>query len=159
MKTRNGFISNSSSSSFILALDKRPGSPKEAYQLMFPDGEPVVEDPWTEALIPGMDIATRVFTDLQKTESMMPAQLTARAMSGRVVADDTPESPDSDNDKTWAQHIETLKEHARQSVDNLITQHPNSDFYIVVYSDKRGEGAMEHGDIFRHVPHVQISHH
>lgn len=39
MKTRSGFISNSSSSCFILFLDKRPKSASEVRELLFP-GEP-----------------------------------------------------------------------------------------------------------------------
>ena len=40
MKTRIGFVSNSSSSSFVIALPKKPKTFGELYDMMFPDVDP-----------------------------------------------------------------------------------------------------------------------
>lgn len=39
MKIRNGFVSNSSSSSFIVSFDKKPSSAEELREILFGDKE------------------------------------------------------------------------------------------------------------------------
>jgi hypothetical protein len=52
---------------------------------------------------------------------------------------------------------------ARQiaKVDAEVFLEDNKEAYIVIlsYADDGGECTLEHGDIFRNVPHIQISHH
>lgn len=38
MKVRTGFVSNSSSASYILALDRKPETTSELHEIMFPEG-------------------------------------------------------------------------------------------------------------------------
>jgi len=66
MKTRNGFVSNSSSSSFVVAFPKEPKSFEDVFQMMFNSKEGRIQ---FYDFIDGMSytqIATRVWGDLQK---------------------------------------------------------------------------------------------
>lgn len=48
MKKRNGFVSNSSSSSFLLFLDKIPESVEEVKALLFAPSETAYLNPYTD---------------------------------------------------------------------------------------------------------------
>lgn len=65
MKTRNGFVSNSSSSSFVVAFPSKPNSSKEVYKMMFNGKEGGIQ-PYD--FIDGMShnqIAERVWEDIK----------------------------------------------------------------------------------------------
>lgn len=66
MKTRNGFVSNSSSSSFVVAFPKKPENEEEVYQMMF-NGKDGLINPYPEfyTTMTHREIASRVFEDLQ----------------------------------------------------------------------------------------------
>jgi len=63
MKTRIGLVSNSSSSSFILVLSKKPESVEEVFKLMF-NGVPGIVKYYDYSMT-RIEIAERVFSDLQ----------------------------------------------------------------------------------------------
>lgn len=69
MKIRNGFVSNSSSSSFIVAFPKDPESEKELHDIMFPYGEMTFR---TYNSSPGFSsrvIVDKVFNDIKDRDS------------------------------------------------------------------------------------------
>lgn len=66
MKTRNAFVSNSSSSSFIVAFPREPTSAEEVFQIMFNGEDEAIEfysDP-----VPHKAIANQVWRDIQKPD-------------------------------------------------------------------------------------------
>ncbi len=66
MKTRNGFVSNSSSSSFVVAFPKKPKSVEDVHKMMF-DGEDGRIQPYD--FVDGLSysqIAKRVWDDIKK---------------------------------------------------------------------------------------------
>ncbi len=65
MKIRNGFVSNSSSSSFIVAFEKLPESVDETKQMLFGDDKTVY---WNDEIESANVIAARVFDNIQATE-------------------------------------------------------------------------------------------
>ena len=67
MKIRQGFVSNSSSSSFIIAFKDVPESAREMLDTLFPGGEAIVKCYDHEMFT--TDIAEQVFADIQKKDS------------------------------------------------------------------------------------------
>ena len=59
MKTRNGFVSNSSSSSFIVAFPYKPKNAKEVLDIMFDGKEGSINE------LTYSEISTRVFNDIK----------------------------------------------------------------------------------------------
>jgi len=65
MKTRNGFVSNSSSSSFIVVFPKKPTTEKQVHKLLFNGSEGSLNTDYYDSK-PYADIAAQVFNDLKK---------------------------------------------------------------------------------------------
>jgi len=70
MKIRNGFVSNSSSSSFVVAFPHKPNSVEEVYKMMFNTREGGVDHPYSsfDDLIEGMSharISEKVWDDIK----------------------------------------------------------------------------------------------
>jgi hypothetical protein len=65
MKIRNGFVSNSSSSSFIVALNKKPESAQEVMSIL---DLPEYISPYQDQVLPAERVAGLVFDDIQSYE-------------------------------------------------------------------------------------------
>jgi hypothetical protein len=48
---------------------------------------------------------------------------------------------------------------AMGDAEAFMQDHPDSHIVLVSYADDGGDALMEHGNIFRNLPYVQISHH
>ena len=50
---------------------------------------------------------------------------------------------------------------AKIDMSNFMEDNKNKFIFIIEYADENGsiEGTMEHGDIFRNVPHIRINNH
>ena len=68
MKTRNGFVSNSSSSSFIIVLPKKPKSKEETHQFLFNGVDGQIGLDYYDDEVSYSEVAERVFNDIQKTK-------------------------------------------------------------------------------------------
>ncbi len=168
MKTRNGFVSNSSSSSFIVAFDTVPTSAKELQSMLFgeqeyyPDPYPCEHVGWDAWSC--QEIAEIVFRDMKDGPSAM------------VFMIDTIENgwfegcPDWDNFKIdkkdgsridWSAYNKAREDHAVEVLSDFQNDHPGCNFFTFEYSDNDGSlgSAMEHGNLFSKVPHLCISHH
>jgi hypothetical protein len=170
MKTRSGFVSNSSSSSFVIALARLPKSAEELHGWMFPDG-PCDINPYGD-VISSQQAAAQAFEDLTEKSRLTYDQMVAEFGTGTIYcsikeigwpehpdwsAGDTPEDRKSLYDKYAAE----LKAAARKLADAFICMNPKAEFHRVEYSDDDGEfyTVMEHGGVFDNLPHQCISHH
>lgn len=54
-----------------------------------------------------------------------------------------------------------VRELAEKDLQNFVEDTKDCKYYVVEYSDNDGESQsiMEHGDVFRNIPHMRISHH
>lgn len=71
MKIRAGFVSNSSSSSFIVAFKKIPESEQELHEMLFGKEQYIIKV-YDEYSLSTMDIAKRVFNDLKNKNEISP---------------------------------------------------------------------------------------
>jgi hypothetical protein len=170
VKTRNGFVSNSSSSSFVLALPRLPKSAEELHGWMFPSG-PCIVSPYGDPAS-SERIAEAAFNDLSAESKLTRDQMAEQFTRGTVYCDiaeiDWPKYPHWRNNQTWEerkplydQYDADRKVAARKLADAMICQNPKAEFHVVEYSDNDGPfwTVMEHGDVFEHLPHQRISHH
>lgn len=91
MKIRSGFVSNSSSSSFIVGFPKLPSSPEELEKMMFDATGEVQPYDFSDAT-PTIEIARRVFKDMS-ADNFKGARLTKKKAMGVVLEGNFPGMP------------------------------------------------------------------
>lgn len=171
MKRRNGFVSNSSSSSFVVAFPREPKSAKETKEILFPNLDTL---DYYDGRHKTMDIAKWVFDDIKiqlGKETKFPEITDEVKMCLRVEGSIEkiidlfyPNLEEECSDSYWDLHdaLEKLQNAILYDDDpegELLEEIPGAKIYTFVYSDDCGQGHMEHGDIFRNLPHRSQSHH
>jgi len=162
MKIRYGFVSNSSSSSFLVVFPSIPSSVEETKTLLFGDNDLYPNPyPWNDVpnSWPAKNVAEIVFYDIQTQLDQHGPLSDEEAMdtgtSGRLDAK-YPEypQPTSYAENDWEMYDEYYKkcndvnrEVVREFLDSNIKHSPVLKFE---YSDNDGvlSAAMEHGDLF-----------
>ena len=212
MKIRKGFVSNSSSSSFIVGLPKKPDTVKELQNIMFGDFE-FIEDSWGDEVYPTKKIAEDVFFDIKVAEDvetwhtprgivtreqaeqemeewgLHPWSVSMRGGSSthgfnqgeikgifgenykeveeykewRKLWDEVDSINIKDMRASWDKEYE-LKDKANKIARDFFMNSRKDIFdapvvFITEYADDCGSGFMEHGEIFRNLPHIRISKH
>lgn len=166
-KIRCGFVTNSSSSSFIVALKDIPKNFKEMQIVLFgnDDKDAVVEV--YDNRMSCRDIAFRVLSDIQ---SQTPNDEGAidNALAGYFADDNAPNYHEytrslpfnsKEYDKAAAQYERDHAKFVKAKIKRFRKQFRDFDYYVFSYADNGGEVVLEHGDIFRNLPHLKISHH
>ena len=182
VKIRNGFVSNSSSSSFIVAIPKDISSKEDLQSYLFGDrGWYYNVNAWHENDTPGWPIETvmqTVYTDWCNSKPLTLDEMVDEYSSGytdeyeqaeQIVKeeygvkgfwdlgkDDYMEAWERQRDELRNLAIDKILKFVKDNNDILI-----KNFYKFEYSDNDGElhSALEHGDLFDNVPHLRISHH
>jgi len=167
MKIRNGFVSNSSSSSFIVAFKKLPKSIKEMQDMLFGD-EPYYKNPYyypedkkygSEPSWLAQEVAARVFRDVLEP---IPIKELAIHFRGYIMDYDAPDrdsfSQNCDGHDQW---WKAMEEYSIKAAESFVKNNPGAKFYEFEYSDNDGpfDTALEHGNLFERLPHVTISNH
>ncbi|MBC8427489.1 MAG: hypothetical protein H8D97_01215 [Proteobacteria bacterium] len=174
-KIRQGFVSNSSSSSFIVDFPEFPSTREKLKKMMgncAPDcdygGEYTSEE-----------VVDRVWRDIQNSESQIKGNFL------RVLQIDDKIEYDWENEGYESSKLleiiigKKLKELIYQSLQkynpvitfNMIKKEINNNLdkleeemnsrHVIIfeYGDENGEGALEHGEIFRNLKHTRESKH
>jgi hypothetical protein len=180
VKIRSGFVSNSSSSSFIVGFEKVPTTVEEMEAVLFDDAFPDLRSPWDweDLVYDAHTVATTVFGDLKKrelTRAQLLDMLDSGSLSDNIIPGNTeyPETPDYDKDRekwdaAWERYYAEKKVYIQKVYDHVLAPHRGRNagknklhFYGFTYSDEDGGygSTLEHGGLFRRVFHIHISQH
>jgi len=172
MKVRAGFVSNSSSSSFIVGLRHKPKDANELHRLMFPNGDTIVQ-PYGISLT-SRQVANRVWEDIQDIKTwvasdnqvgILAQELSSSGTDYNEFDESQPEFPNWTEDKEesqrlWDQYDSDCMEWGIKAAIKFITDNPDCEFFIVEYSDDiRSDSVLEYGEIFENLPCIKISKH
>lgn len=156
MKIRNGFVSNSSSSSFIVTFPREPKSAGDVHEMMFPKGEENID--YYDNEMSSTQAAHRVWEDVQdqQPDDSKAAYESIRNgwFDGAV---DYPYGCEY-KDEAWEAYDKENDERVKRIVKKHMEKNKGV-VYTFSYSDNDGESALEHGEIFHHLPHIQTSYH
>ena len=161
MKIRKGFVSNSSSSSFVVAFPSIPKSEEELRIQMFGnDGADMV---WDNDITIGR-ISQEVFENIGISGKATKKQIFESIAYGWF-----PERPEYPtiryNEEGYKEELEKyekkLDKTAMKIAEKFIKNNKESVIYVFSYSDNDGtlQSTMEHEYIFSNLPHIRTSYH
>lgn len=170
MKYRSDFVTNSSSSSFVVAFETRPKSVEEVKRLLFGDVDNIdyifnYEN--NKKSFSTLDMATIVFNDI-KTQKANNIKEISNAFKGNL--DGSPNYDDFKlptkteqgyTDYDWKEYQKACDKFQNEKTKEFLNKFKNFKIYCFEYSDNDGSlmSHMEHGDIFNNLNHIRISNH
>jgi len=166
MKQRNGYVSNSSSSSFIVGFSEVPKTVEETHSLLFPRGETIVQ-PCDEGMS-SLRVAEHVFNDLENSVEIPELIKTFlyRYYDPEIYEEKFDivkkyRAEGLSNAECWAKADEAVRPKIEAVFNKFFESNKEMKFYVFEYCDEGGGVGciLEHGDIFEAVPHMCISHH
>lgn len=170
MKTRNGFVSNSSSSSFVVAFNRKPKTKEELRDMMFPRDMETVSAPYDYGPTISVDaVLDDVFEKIKEqkrsasledirraVDSMHYEEMYSNSLLSRINL-----KPNSKDWKDEHRRVDKLTKRADEKTAKEFYKSNREKFILIVeYGDDTGHGAaMEHGDVFRNLNYVRNSNH
>ena len=180
MKIRNGFVSNSSSSSFVVAFPHKPETIEELKEMMFGKQEFHYISIYGEkgqTDYPTQVIAEAVFntieeraTEEQVIESIenghFDAYIDHRICPGRYdnwdkITKLNYKEHKEEMEKLWKEEEEINHERATKIAITFIAHNKGKYIVVLEYGDEGGgfEAILEHTDIFNRLQHIRTSYH
>ena len=132
MKFRNGFVSNSSSSSFILALDEEPKNPQDIINILW--GQ-YVELPYGV-----VEMATKIFADIKSIDKK---EVENRLLNYGYMNCD----PHYEYNSNYEEYKKTKKHNRKAFLDKYLTENKGKKFFFLHYGDDTVRGAQLEHDV------------
>lgn len=164
MKIRNGFVSNSSSSSFVVAFPKKPNTKKSLQRMLF-GSEKFFANPYDwDHTCSGWPIEMVVNAIWEQLVNQTPNNKKAIFEGFQGWYDGYPnckDFEDMEGKTNWIAWEDADAEMRHKKVDEFMRAHPLHYIYVFHFADENGrfECALEHGYTFNNVPHEVISRH
>jgi len=175
MKIRNGFVSNSSSSSFIVIFPKIPKSAEDVKEMLFDKDQEKYYGSYNGAY-PVNGVAKTIWCEIEEQEINNFDK--AKYILGNCSNYDYPDAPDykdfkdSNGDYDWDKYNEAQNRYSENKLkeffnmrklklQKLNKEDPDCVFYNFQFSDNDGSyySALEHGELFKKLKHIKISNH
>ena len=161
MKIRSGFVSNSSSSSFVVVLEKKPNSPEELKNVLFKD-EKVVS--YYDYIKTTEEVSQRIFNDIESFEkdSSMLLEKIVDGLDNWGLRYEKYKLASGQTD--WKKHDEDREQYIKDEVipkaNKFIEKYKNNFIFCVTYEDSGSEVLYECGDIFKNaIENIRINEH
>lgn len=164
MKIRNGFVSNSSSSSFVVALNKLPKNKDDIKKLFYDNCDKSFYLD-VEKTIDTDTLSKIIWNDLKRqkpTKSVNKiAKVINRGWGIESLQPDMDDFVDRKSLKGWDKYEFARDDYAKSIAKLFLNANKKRFIYILSFSDNAGdiEGHLEHGDTFDNVKHLTISCH
>lgn len=158
MKIRKGFVSNSSSSSFIVKFPRIPKDVDDCKKILFGDDCEISVE-WVK--YPTKQIAEIIFNDISRQISSRICSPNKKERIKKIVhlAEDIQRFPE-DFEREFSK-IELLRNSPIDLAKRYFEKREKGNIFDFTYSDNDGSiyALMEHGNIFKNLEHEVISNH